>query len=178
MFFPFFCYCNNFFLYHVVSWKEQSCKFLPFSFCYCNKKKILYHVVSWKEQISKFLPFFMPSLAKLRVIIFFLFKLCFVWTKCNVRYACLSWCFSCGRAEKEDNSWLESFRSFFCCCWGNVFEKCYLGKGRILYLSIWLLVNGRPICLQKERWYLFLGRIVLPCRKFFPSFMASVNEVF
>ena len=41
----------------------------------------------------------------------------------------------------------------------HVFKKCYLGKGRILYLSIWPLAKGRQYVWRNERWYLFLERL-------------------
>ena len=48
----------------------------------------------------------------------------------------------------------------------HVFEKCYLGKGRILYLSIWPLVNGANLSAKRKMISLFRKSVLLAANFF------------
>ena len=80
----------------------------------------------------------------------------------------MSWCFSCGRAEKKIiPGWKVLGVCFFLLLLRHVFKKCYLGKGRILYLSIWPLVIWAPICLAIRKMISLFRKIVLLATNFF-----------
>ena len=74
-----------------------------------------------------------------------------------------------GLKKKIIPGWLESFTGlfFFLLLLRHVFKKCYLGKGRILYLSIWPLVIWAPICLAIRKMISLFRKIVLLATNFF-----------
>ena len=129
----------------------------------------MYHLVSWKEQSSKFLPFFLPSRPPEgnNFFLFFFFKLCFVWTKCNVRYACLSWCFSCGRDEKKITPGWKVLGFFVVIVEARV-QKMLLGWRENLVSFYLTTCKWASICLAKRKMISLFRKIVL-----LPSFKVT-----
>ena len=86
--------------------------FFFFFFGYCN----FFSCTTWSVEKNRVVSLFflfscLAGLAEGND--FFFFKLRSVFTKCYVRYVSLSWCFSCGQAEKKIIPRWKVLGSFF-----------------------------------------------------------------
>ena len=180
-FFFFFCHCNNFFC---TTWSVERSRVVSFSlFLFVIViKKFLYHVVSWKEQISKFLRFFLCQVGQAEgnnfffSFLFFFFN--YVSYEQNVMFVMLAsvGVFLVDGLKKKIIPGWKVLGVFFVVVEARV-RKMLLGQRENLVYFYLTTRKWAPICLQNERWYLFLGRVFyLP--QIFSFVYGFVNEVF
>ena len=154
MFFPFFFFVIviNFFC---TTWSVEKSRVVSF-FLFLFVIVIKFFCTTWSVEKSSLVSFFLflwqVGQAEGNNFFLFFFFLNFVSYEPNVMFVMLAWVgvfLVDGLKKKIIPGW--KVLGVFLLMLRHVFEKCYLGKGRILYLSIWPLVNGRQyVCKTKD----------------------------